>query len=132
MPAPKLSFRVSPERYATIIKLAEVERKTVTELMNELIDTGLGQRATADADIKAELQFLEVRLSELIARGIKGSAVAAYYAKLATETTDETACYITTDGQVLDPETKKKRAQERQKRAREIAKHFLTAPLEKI
>lgn len=29
MAAPKLSFRVSPERYATIIKLAEIERKTV-------------------------------------------------------------------------------------------------------
>lgn len=132
MASPKISFRVPEETYGALLKLAEIEHKTVAELSRELLEVGMGKRTTPDMDILTRLQFLEMTIAEMMARGVKASAVAAYYAKLATETTDEATHFITTSGQILDNETKVKRAKERQKRSREIAQHFLTAPLEQI
>lgn len=130
MPSPKLSVRVSDETYSTLIKLAEIEKKSITELVRELIDQGLGKRQTIEQDVLDEVRMMRIETGEFIARAIKASAVGAYYAKLATESTDEATHFITTGGQVLDKETKKQRALDRQKRSREIAQRFLTAALD--
>jgi hypothetical protein len=135
MAAPQISVRMSPELYKALVKLSQMEHKNLAELTRELIETGLGTKTTPQADIKTELQFMEMRLSELIARGVKGSAIASYYAKLATETTEETAHYLTTaikGGEVLNKEAKKQRIDDRRQTARKVSEHFMTESLDKL
>jgi hypothetical protein len=137
MASPQITVRLDPEMYKAVLKLAQIEKKTLAEFTRELIEQGLGKHQSIETEVLDRLNIISAELGELLARSVKASAVAAYYAKLSTETTDESAHYITTNpklqgGQVLDKETKKQRAQDRQKRSREIANHFLTAPLDQI
>jgi len=137
MPSPKLSVRVSDETYATLLKLAEIEKKTMTELVKELIEQGLGKRQNIEQDLLDEIRMLRMESGEFIARAIKASAHAAYYSKMACEGSDETAHYITTNpklegGQILDSESKAQRAQARRKKMKEIAEGYLNQPFEKL
>lgn len=137
MPSPKLSVRVSDETYATLLKLAEIEKKTMTELVKELIEQGLGKRQNIEQDLLDEIRMLRMEAGEFIARAIKASAHAAYNSKLACDLADETTHYITTNpklegGQVLDSESKAQRAQARRKKMKEIADFYLNQPFENI
>lgn len=137
MASPKLSFRLPEETYKMLLKLAEVEKKTITELARDLIETGLGKRSTIEQDLLEEMRMMRIETGELIARAVKASGHATYYSKLACEASDETAHFITTNpklegGQVLDNESKSQRAHARAKKKKEIADYYLTAPFEKI
>lgn len=135
MPSPKLSLRVQPETYKTLLKLAELEGKTVTEMTRELIEQGLGKRSTIEQDLLDEMRMIRIEMGELTARAVKAGGHAAYFAKLASESSDETAHYVTTaiaGGQVLDSESKKQRAEARRKKSKEVADVYLNAPFEKI
>ncbi len=137
MPSPKLSVRVPDETYSTLIKLAEIENKSLTELVRELIEQGLGKRQSIEQDVLDEVRMMRIETGEMIGRAIKASGHAAYYSKMACESSDETAHYITTNpklsgGQVLDTTSKEQRAQVRRKKMKEIAEFYLGAPFEKI
>lgn len=137
MASPKLSFRLPVDTYKTLLKLAELEGKTVTEMSKELIETGLGKRSTIEQDLLDEMRMMRIETGELIARAVKASGHATYYSKLACEASEETAHYITTNpklegGQVLDAESKQQRAHSRAKKKKEIANYYLTAPFEKL
>lgn len=137
MASPKLSFRLPEETYKTLLKLAELERKTVTEMCKELIEGGLGKRATVEQDLLDEMRMMRIEMGELTARAVKASGHASYYSKLACESSEETSHFITTNpklegGQVLDNESKSQRSQARAKKKKEIADYYLTAPFEKI
>jgi predicted DNA-binding protein len=137
MASPKLSFRLPEETYKMLLKLAEVEKKTITELARDLIETGLGKRSTIEQDLLDEMRMMRIETGELIARAVKAGGHAAYYSKLACEASEETAHYITTNpelkgGQVLDAESKQQRSTSRAKKKKDIANHYLTEPFEKI
>jgi predicted DNA-binding protein len=137
MASPKISMRVPEETYAMLLKLAEVEKKTIAELARDLIETGLGKRSTIEQDLLDEMRMMRIETGELIARAVKASGHATYYSKLACEASDETAHFITTNpklegGQVLDSESKSQRAHSRRKKMKEIADFYLTAPFEKL
>jgi len=137
MASPKISFRLPEETYKMLLKLAEVEKKTITEMAKDLIETGLGKRSTIEQDLLDEMRMMRIETGELIGRAVKASGHAAYYSKLACEASDETAHFITTNpklegGQVLDAESKSQRSQTRRKKMREIADFYLTQPFEKL
>lgn len=132
MPSPKLSVRVSDETYTTLLKLAEIEKKSMTELVRELIEGGLGKRQDIDAQILDEIRLRHMEMAELVARAVKASAHAAAYAQLATRFTTETQHYTVTQGQTLDDESKKQRQAGWAKYAREAAEKFLNWPFEKL
>lgn len=50
MASPKVSVRLDSETYANLLKLAQVERKTITELVRELIDLGLTKREASEPE----------------------------------------------------------------------------------
>jgi len=137
MPSPKLSVRVSDETYSTLLKLAEIEKKSMTELVRELIEQGLGKRQNIEQNLLDEIRMMRIESGELIARAITASGHAAYHSKLACEASEETAHYITTNpklegGQVLDSESKAQRGQARRKKMKEIANFYLNQPFEKL
>jgi hypothetical protein len=137
MASPKISFRLPEETYTMLLKLAEVEKKTIAELARDLIETGLGKRSTIEQDLLDEMRMMRIETGEMIGRAVKASGHAAYFSKLACEAGEETAHYITTNpklegGQVLDSESKQQRAQARRKKSKEIADTYLSAPFEKL
>lgn len=133
MPSPKISFRVPEETYKMLLKLAEVEKKTIAELARDLIETGLGKRSTIEQDLLDEIRMMRIEMGELTARAVKASGHAAAYALTATRFTNETQHFLATKGeQTLDEETKKQRQLGWEKYAREIAEKFLTWPFEKL
>lgn len=132
MPSPKLSVRVSDETYTTLLKLAEIEKKSMTELVRELIEQGLGKRQNIDMQILDEIRLRHMEMAELTARAVKASAHAAAYAQLSTRFTAETQHYTVTQGQTLDDESKKQRQAGWEKYARQVAEKFLNWPFEKL
>lgn len=132
MASPQLSFRVSKETYKTLIKLAELEGKTVTEMSKELIEQGLGKRATIEDDLLAELRLTRMELGDLMARAVKIGGITSYYARMSTIYTAETQHYTTSNGQAMPAETKKQRAKEWREEARKQAMNLLEAKFEEI
>lgn len=89
MPSPKLSVRVSDTTYTTLLKLAEIEKKSMTELVRELIEQGLGKREDMSTQILDEVRFRHMEMAELVARAVKAGGQAAAYALLSTRFTSE-------------------------------------------
>ena len=132
MASPKLSFRVPEDTYTTLLKLAELERKTVTELTKELIEQGLGKRSTQEADLLEELRLMRTELWELAGRSVKTGAIAAYYARQAAIYTMEAMHYTTNNGQALPKEELKKRAEQWKEESRGQAKRMLEVKFEEM
>lgn len=137
MASPQITVRLDPDTYKTLVKLAQVERKNMAELTRELIEQGLGRHQTIETEVLERLNQMSMELGELTARAVKVSGQAAYYAKLAIETTDETNHYIITNpaltgGQVLDQEARRERANSRYKKAREMGEGYLKKPFNEI
>lgn len=137
MASPQVTVRLDPETYKTLVKLAQVERKKLAELTRELIEQGIGRHQSIETEVLDRLNQMSMELGELMGRAVKASGHAAYYSKLASEASDETAHFITTNpklegGQVLDAESRSQRAQTRRKKMKEVADFYLTQPFEKI
>lgn len=132
MPSPKLSFRLPPETYKTLLKLAELEGKTVTEMTKELIEQGLGKHASIEDDLLTELRMLRMELGDLMAKSVKIGGITAYYARLATIYTSETMHFTTNNGQPMPAETKKERAIQWRDESRQQAMKLLEAKFEEI
>jgi len=137
MASPQITVRLDPDTYKTLVKLAQMERKNLAELTRELIEQGLGRHQSIETEVLDRLNAMSAELGELTARAVKVSGQAAYYAKLAIETVDETNHYITTNpklegGQVLDAEARQQRANSRYKKAQEIAEGYLKKPFNEI
>lgn len=137
MASPQITVRLDPETYKTLVKLAQMERKNLAELTRELIEQGLGRHQSIETEVLDRLNAMSTELGELVARAVKVSGQAAYYAKLAIETTDETNNYIITNpklegGQVLDQAARQQRANSRYKKAREMAEGYLKKPFNEI
>jgi Ribbon-helix-helix protein, copG family len=106
MPSPKLSVRVSPETYATLLKLAEVERVSLTDLVRELIELGLGKKAKPEEDEITVLERIDAMnadvweankvLLEFLGRGIKAAAGARYFAALSVDLTNQLTQLVST------------------------------------
>lgn len=135
MASPQITVRLDPDTYKTLVKLAQVERKNLAELTRELIEQGLGRHQSIETEVLDRLNAMSTELGELVARAVKVSGQASYYAKLSCESSEETAHYVTTaiaGGQVLDAETKNQRAQARYKKAREMGEGYLKKPFNEI
>jgi predicted DNA-binding protein len=137
MASPQVTVRLDPDTYKTLVKLAQMERKNLAELTRELIEQGLGRHQSIEMEVLDRLNQMSMELAELTARAVKASGQAAYYAKLAIETTDETNNFIITSpalkgGQVLDQEARQQRSQSRYKKAREMAEGYLKKPFNEI
>lgn len=135
MASPQVTVRLDPETYKTLVKLAELDKKNLAELTRELIEQGLGKRQTIETELLERLNMMSAELGELTARAVKASAASLYFAKLATDFTQETAHFVTTskiEGQPLDQETKWQRTANWDKKAKEFEQVFLTAPFEKL
>lgn len=135
MASPQVTVRLEPETYKTLVKLAQTERKNLAELTRELIEQGLGRHQSIETEVLDRLNVMSTELAELTARAVKASAASLYFAKLATDFTQETAHFVTTskiEGQPLDQETKRQRTANWDKKAKEFEQIFLTAPFEKL
>nr|WP_281719554.1 ribbon-helix-helix protein, CopG family [Nitrosomonas nitrosa] len=132
MPSPKLSVRVSDTTYATLLKLAEIEKKSMTELVRELIEQGLGKREDISTQILDEVRLRHMEMAELVARAVKAGGQAAAYALLSTRFTSESQHFLVTDGQTLDDTAKKQRQAQWEKFAKSTAERFLNEPFEKL
>ncbi len=131
MASPQITVRLDSEVYKTLVKLAQVERKNLAELTRELIEQGLGKHQSIETEVLDRLNSMSAELAELIARAVKLSGQASYYASLSCANAEETAHYVTTaiaGGQVLDAQTKSERAKGRRSKARQIAEECLTKP----
>jgi hypothetical protein len=99
MPSPKLSVRVSPETYETLLKLAEVEKVSLIDLVRELIELGLGKKTKPEEDEITVLERIDAMnadvweankvLLEFLGRGIKAAAGARYFAALSVDLTKQ-------------------------------------------
>jgi hypothetical protein len=49
MPSPKVSFRLEPEMYAVLVKMAKAEQKSMTDLVRGLVDEALSKREESKA-----------------------------------------------------------------------------------
>ena len=128
MASPKISFRVAEETYKNLLRLAELERKTVAELSRELLEIGLGKRVSAEDKLLSEIQAAK----EMAAKAVKLGGIATYYARLSSVFTAETMHYTTNNGQVMS-EGKKTELQERWKaKSREWAMRHFEESLEEI
>ena|SRR3984957_2420101 len=106
MPSPKLSVRVSPETYATLLKLAEVEKVSLTDLVRELIDLGLGKKTKPEEDDITVLERIDAMnadvweankvLLEFLGRAIKAAAGARYFAALSVDLTNQLTQLVST------------------------------------
>jgi len=132
MASPQVTVRLEPETYKTLIKLAELEKKTVAEMTRELIEQGLGKRQTIEDDLLTELRMLRMELGDLMARAVKVGGITSYYARMATIYTAETMHYTTNNGQPMPAKTKKERATQWRDEARQQAMDLLEAKFEEI
>lgn len=132
MASPKLSFRLPPDTYKTLLKLAELEGKTVTEMTKELIEQGLGKHASIEDDLLNELRMLRLELGDLMAKSVKIGGITAYYARMSTIYTAETMHFTTNNGQTMPAETKKQRSKEWREEARQQAMKLLETKFEDI
>ena len=83
MASPKVSVRLDNETYVNLLKLAQVERKTITELVRELIDLGLAMKETAEPEqdsgaVLKRLDVLEMHIGELLMKAVKAGAGARF------------------------------------------------------
>ncbi|MDZ4832807.1 MAG: hypothetical protein SGJ27_03305 [Candidatus Melainabacteria bacterium] len=132
MASPQVTVRLDPDTYKTLIKLAELEKKTVAEMTRALIEQGLGKRQTIEDDLISELRMVRMELGELTAKSVKLGGIAAYYARLATIFTAETMHFTTNNGQPMPAEMKKERALQWKEESRQQAKKLLEANFDEI
>lgn len=88
MDSPQISFRVPPETYEALVKLAAIEGKALAQLIRELVDLGLSIRTerVEASETLDELKTMRAEVREALDRAILASATGAYYANAAVQT----------------------------------------------
>ena len=111
MASPKISVRLDNDTYANLLKLAQIEHKTITELVRELIELGLAVRDTDegtpdDSAVLQRLDVLEMHIGELLVKAVKAGASARFLSRLALSFSSDTVSWLTeqrlADGQSKD------------------------------
>lgn len=132
MASPKISVRLDEESYSNLLKLAQIERKTITELVRELIDLGLGVKEThepeqgSDAVLK-RLDVMETHIGELLVKAVKAGAGARFLAKLALSFSSDTVSWLT-ENKLADSEAKAALVARMESEADKYAGEYLMKP----
>jgi hypothetical protein len=89
-----------------LLKLAEVEKVSLTDLVRELIDLGLGKKTKPEEDDRTVLERIDAMnadvweankvLLEFLGRGIKAAAGARYFAALSADLTNQLTQLVST------------------------------------
>ena len=129
MASPKISVRLEPETYANLLKLAQLERKTITELVRELIDKGLVAQqqpagTTDQAAILKRLDVMEMHFGELLVKAVKTGASARFLSRLAVSFGSDTVSWLT-EKQLADADSKAKFLKDMDAQADKYAQEFL-------
>lgn len=110
MASPKISVRLDEDSYSNLLKLAQIERKTITELVRELIDLGLSVKEAPeqeqDSDVVLQrLDVLEMHIGDLLVKAVKAGAGARFLARLALTFSSDTVSWLT-EKKLADSEAK--------------------------
>lgn len=134
MASPKLSVRLDPQLYTTLVKLAQVERKTVTEMTAELLELGIGRKQTPESAVLDEMRLANAQMAELVARTLKASAGARYFSRLAVTYAQDMTQYLAALAQNVnvDQGSNQKLMAQFEQKSKEFEKHYLEDPFEKI
>ena len=132
MESPKISVRLDNETYSNLLRLAQVERKTIAELVRELIERGL--RATGDESGKADtsdvlhrLDVLEMQISDLLVKAVKAGAGARFLSRLAVSFSSDTVSWLT-EQRLADGQSKNKFLADVEERADQYSQDYLIKP----
>jgi phosphoserine phosphatase len=128
---PMVGVKLEPEMHVAIAKLAALEKKTVSEVVRELIEAGLARTARPDTQLIDELTLMHRQLAELGLRTLKASAGAKYFARLTTAFAQDLTSYVTRD-EVLDQQTKQKQMEQFDRKCQELEDHFLKDPFNRL
>ncbi|HMX45650.1 MAG TPA: hypothetical protein PLC15_14155 [Candidatus Obscuribacter sp.] len=132
MASPKVSVRLDNETYVNLLKLAQVERKTITELVRELIDLGLAMKETAEPEqdsgaVLKRLDVLEMHIGELLMKAVKAGAGARFLSRLALTFSSDTVSWLT-ENKLADSESKAALVARMDSEADKYAEDYLTKP----
>jgi len=157
MPSPKLSVRVPDEIYSILQETAEVEKKSMTDLVRELIEDSLNRRnapsrdpqqmlddlgtrlyhmetrlgtalvATLRRDIMNRLELLEARQGELLIKSVRAAAESFFFARFAASNGFDLATSLA-QGMVMDSETKTNYIAQLEAEAAKLSASYVMTP----
>jgi len=129
MASPKISVRLDNDTYSNLLKLAQVERKTITELVRDLIELGLKAKNTAEQEadqstLMKRLDVLEMHIGELLVKAVKAGASARFLSRLAVAFGSDTVSWLT-EQRLADGQTKSKFLVDMEGQAEHYAQEYL-------
>lgn len=132
MTLPKISVRLDNDTYSNLLKLAQIERKTITELVRELIDLGLAvkdmeEEKPDDSMILKRLDVLEMHIGELLVKAVKAGAGARFLSRLALSFGSDTVSWLT-EQRLADSQSKAQYLAEIDKQTEEVSQAYLMKP----
>ena len=132
MESPKISVRLDNETYGNLLRLAQVERKTIAELVRELIERGLSTKVDesgkADTtDVIQRLDVLETHISDLLVKAVKAGASARFLSRLAVSFSSDTVSWLT-EQRLADGQSKSKFLADTEAQADRYSQDYLIKP----
>ena len=132
MAAPAVSVRLSPETYKKLLRRADVERKTVTELVRELLEREFSAKEAAEQkpDDKVVLQRLDVlekHIGELLVKAVKAGASGRFLSRLGLSFSSDTVSWLT-EQRLADGPSKAKFLAEMEAQADQYSQDYLIKP----
>ena len=131
--------KVEQQVYERLVKLAAAQKKSVAELVRELIEkelagsvqgasVGMPEAIVERLDaLEQQMAFHHNALGELLIKAVRAGAGARYFARLATSYGQDIAGYMSNQ-KPLEAQTKKSQMAEFEKKAKEFEQHFLKSP----
>ena len=132
MASPKISVRLDNDTYGNLLKLAQLERKTVTELVRELLELGLAVKGREeekqdDSAILKRLDVLEMHIGELLVKSVKAGAGAKFLSRLALSFGSDTVSWLT-EQKLADSQSKAQYLADIDKQSEAAAHEYLIKP----
>jgi plasmid maintenance system antidote protein VapI len=132
MASPKISVRLDNDTYGNLLKLAQIERKTITELVRELIEQGLKAKNPAGQEpnqgaVMQRLDVLEMHIGELLVKAVKAGASAQFLSRLAVAFGSDTVSWLT-EQRLADGQSKAKFLADMEGQAERYAQEYLVKP----
>ncbi len=129
MASPKISVRLDNDTYSNLLKLAQIEHKTITELVRELIEIGLAakdaeERQPDESAVMQRLDVLEMHLGELLVKAVKAGASARFLSRLAVAFGSDTVSWLT-EQRLADGRSKSKFLADMEEQAERYAQEYL-------
>lgn len=135
--------KVEKEVHEHLANLAAAQGKSVSEVVRELIESGLKRSVQGVSDEQSEavlerlgaleqqIAFHHNALGELLLKAVKAGAAARYFARLSTSYGQDISSYLTTQTP-LDSHSKQAQMAQFETKCTEFEQHFLMSPLDKL